>query len=752
MKKYNRDDIGQLSRFIKIPAEDSNIALLARYFAFTLVEHHRFTDKFISFFLSVLPEERVLTLVQDSARIAAQVLEEDEDIGSDLRETALSTTRPGIPREDIVSEFYKAAWAGSDRAAIIARVHEELAASLADDGLDAAAVSDERTSMELLRPLMYTESVENLAGVFSLSPEDVCIVSMFLTYVNHEKFEYLVDEWTRNEQYLAFEYLFHLPRKKICERLGADEKLRRNGILEVSSARRGYEFTLNDDIVAYLTIPGSRTIHEDECVRSDREPYPIGSFYVDRVKEDTVVDLLSAPRPANIFLYGKEGTGKTEYARALAKAAGKALYEYRQDGTSFRGKDDLFRLSLITASANPEEMILLVDEADSILSTSPGGFFSFFGSAPEGSKSRVNDLLDNTKCSIIWISNRVRQIDASTKRRFTYSIEFTALPPRAIREHTVNKLAPFGLAASTVEEIASIAARSGLNAASVTFLAEAVAALPKDLLADTAEAKGELLRRVKSIFDANSRLITGTVPFRTKTGSAYSVAALNTSVDATKIVEAISRYYDAEERGLDLETGLRILLYGESGTGKTEFARYIAETLGRPLLIKRASDILSPWVGVSEQQVAEIFREAEETRSILLLDEADSFFSSRENATRNWERTLVNEFLTRMEDFRGVLLCATNAPATLDRAVMRRFHEAVEFYTLSAEGITELLDRYFPEIGFTDSQILDLFMNGSLTPGDFAALRGRLNFHPVTADAAYITESLAELSKARRGE
>ena len=70
MKKYNRDDIGQLSRFIRTPAEDSNIALLARYFAFALVEHHRFTEKFISFFLSVLPEERVLTLVQDSARSA----------------------------------------------------------------------------------------------------------------------------------------------------------------------------------------------------------------------------------------------------------------------------------------------------------------------------------------------------------------------------------------------------------------------------------------------------------------------------------------------------------------------------------------------------------------------------------------------------------------------------------------------------------------------------------------------------------
>ena len=107
MKKYNRDEIGLASRFIRTPAEDSTIALLAGYFAFALVEHHRFTEKFISFFLSVLPEERVLTLVQDSARIAAQVLEEDEDIGSDLRETALSTTRPGIPREDILSSFTK---------------------------------------------------------------------------------------------------------------------------------------------------------------------------------------------------------------------------------------------------------------------------------------------------------------------------------------------------------------------------------------------------------------------------------------------------------------------------------------------------------------------------------------------------------------------------------------------------------------------------------------------------------------------
>lgn len=740
-----------MSHFIEIPAGDFKKALLARYFACALVEHYRFTENYIAFFVSVLPEERILSLIRDSARIALNVLDEDEDIGNDLRETALNVSNPSIPREDTIKEFYKAAWAGDNRAAIVQRLHKELTEALAADGIDYEATRNEQAGRKFLRPLLYSRTVERLADVFGLDYDEVCIISVLLLYACNEKFEYLADEWTLNEQYLAFEFLFHLPGPHTVELLGADQKLRRNGIVEVTSSRHGYGYGLTDEIGAYLILSDSKPIHENECVQSDKDPYPIESFYVEAVKEQTTVALLAAPRPASILLYGKEGTGKTEYARALAKAAGKTLYEYRQDGEAYRGKDDLFRIALISASGKAEDMILLVDEADNILSTHPGGFFSFFGAKGEGSKSRVNDLLDNTKCSIIWITNRIKQIDASTKRRFTYSIEFGALPPRAIREHCIAKLKPFGLPEGIVDEIASIAARSGLNAASITFLAETIAALPRDSLADTPETRGELLRKIKSLFEANSRLITGSIPFRTKTGTAYSIGALNTSVDAAHILQAISRYYEAEERGMDMDTGLRILFHGESGSGKTEFARHIADTLGRPVLIKRASDILSPWVGVSEQQVAEIFREAEETRSILLLDEADSFFNSRENAMHNWERTLVNEFLTRMEDFAGVLICATNAIESLDLAVMRRFHEAVEFYPLNTEGITELLNRYFPEVSFSDTQILNLLTSGSLTAGDFAALRGRLNFYPDTANAGYILESLAGLSRARRG-
>jgi len=186
--------------------------------------------------------------------------------------------------------------------------------------------------------------------------------------------------------------------------------------------------------------------------------------------------------------------------------------------------------------------------------------------------------------------------------------------------------------------------------------------------------------------------------------------------------------------------------FGADGT-----LQILTEYLARPLLVKRASDILSPWVGVAEQNVGELFREAEETGSILLIDEADSFFYSRESAVRSWERTLVNEFLTRMEEFTGILVCITNLPSVLDKAVSRRFHEIVEFRPLSLDGIPLLLSRYYPDMRFSEEQLFELYTRGTLTPGDFGSLKGRTDYlaeSEVTPD--YVIKSLSEISTARR--
>lgn len=90
--------------------------------------------------------------------------------------------------------------------------------------------------------------------------------------------------------------------------------------------------------------------------------------------------------------------------------------------------------------------------------------------------------------------------------------------------------------------------------------------------------------------------------------------------------------------------------------------------MGIPLLIKRASDLMSMWVGENEQNIALAFKEAEQDGALLLIDEVDSFLQDRRGAKNSWEVTLVNEMLTQMEAFSGVFIASTNLMDGLDQA------------------------------------------------------------------------------------
>ena len=122
-----------------------------------------------------------------------------------------------------------------------------------------------------------------------------------------------------------------------------------------------------------------------------------------------------------------------------------------------------------------------------------------------------------------------------------------------------------------------------------------------------------------------------------------------------------------------------MLFYGPPGTGKSALAHHIARMLNRECLVRRASDLLNMYVGESEKNIARTFAEAERSGALLLIDEADSFIFSRDTALHNWEHTLVNEFLTSLERFRGLCVCTTNRRESMDAAAMRRFSFKVAF-------------------------------------------------------------------------
>ncbi|TMP13445.1 AAA family ATPase, partial [Pseudoalteromonas ruthenica] len=95
----------------------------------------------------------------------------------------------------------------------------------------------------------------------------------------------------------------------------------------------------------------------------------------------------------------------------------------------------------------------------------------------------------------------------------------------------------------------------------------------------------------------------------------------------------------------------RTLLTGPPGTGKTAFVNYLCEKADFKLISVKASDLLSKWVGESEQNIAQLFKQATQEGSAIFIDEADSLLCSREQAAASWEVQTVNELLCHMEQF-----------------------------------------------------------------------------------------------------
>jgi SpoVK/Ycf46/Vps4 family AAA+-type ATPase len=177
---------------------------------------------------------------------------------------------------------------------------------------------------------------------------------------------------------------------------------------------------------------------------------------------------------------------------------------------------------------------------------------------------------------------------------------------------------------------------------------------------------------------------------------------------------------------------LSMLLYGQPGTGKSEFVHHLGKELGKDVLLRKCSEIQSMWVGETEKNIALAFREAQENNSILFFDEADSFLYPRNSAVRSWEKNFTNEILAQLDSFTGIVIFATNDMAGLDHASLRRFKFKVEFMPLNSEGNLEmyktLLCPLVKDETLSNRHEMSIRALTNLTPGDFAVVRDQFEF------------------------
>jgi SpoVK/Ycf46/Vps4 family AAA+-type ATPase len=326
----------------------------------------------------------------------------------------------------------------------------------------------------------------------------------------------------------------------------------------------------------------------------------------------------------------------------------------------------------------------------------------------------------------LWTSNNISDIDAAILRRMILAFQLKA-PPTAQRRRIIKRMANrIGVKLSS-EEIAKLASKL-----------EATPAIMENAL-KVAKYSGGGAKAIERAAEGITRAVSGLQAHRSEDIFDYDPKLSK----ASRNIHSLSKQLKASGK-----LNFSLCLSGPPGTGKSAYARFLAKELGLEVIQKRASDIFSAFIGETEKRIADAFLEAREARAFLIFDEADSFLYSRQEASRSWEVTQVNEMLTWMEEHTLPVCFTTNLMDRLDNASLRRFTFHVRFSYMDEEALMAAYDIFFnlkeiPERGLK-------FTN--LTPGDFAQVSKQAEVLGAEGDIDRIIELLSEVSRTKPGQ
>ncbi|MBR5154407.1 MAG: ATP-binding protein [Alphaproteobacteria bacterium] len=560
-----------------------------------------------------------------------------------------------------------------------------------------------------IKPSILEKNLNFLKELFDFSDNQKEILGFFIRYSSN----YMIRELLLNKRYLSYvEYacILDIELNEMTELIKKGGYLSSLGFFNVNYEGK---IELNENMkFKYFCSSNFKNIDEfrEFFLGKNIEPNLKWNDF-NHIKNKNVLEkilknsLITHEKGINILLYGEPGTGKTEFAKTLVKQVGAKLYTIGEGEDNILGHEDsrykqLYRTNVLLSK--DKNTCLLVDEADDILEACYGRNIFYRSKVDdEASKVKVNRILENNSQPTIWIANQIDDMDKAYLRRFTFAIYFLKPDKETIERMWLKSLKENGL----VSDISIAKDFSKKYSISPSFI---------DMATKTSKLIGGGIDEVKLTLDAMQEAYSnGKTPQRDENTSKikFNPNILNTDTNLENLTKRI-----IELKRLDFS----LCLYGVSGTGKSFFAEHLGEKLGIEVIKKKCSDLLSRYVGGTEENIYSAFEEARTRGAMLIFDEADSFLQDRTGAFRSWEITQVNEMLTQMEKHKYPFICTTNLMDKLDKASLRRFTFKVR-YDYMTEQQREICFKHF--FGQEVSGLLsDL---SKLTPGDFKVVKDK---------------------------